>query len=182
VTGGTPWLRFAPLKVPVHQMAAGPRHRDPRPPLVGSCSRSVFSRTRPVAPHGFSAPSSPSRGLTCVRKPPSDPSIRPAGPRGLPDRASRDAAEAATAVTLSELHPLQGMTTRDRHAAKCASGAPRSSLRGASSGVSSPTTRPTCGVYAASPGLPHPVRSVSRVSHPPDGFLLHMPSRLVSSR
>jgi hypothetical protein len=32
------------------------------------------------------------------------------------------------------------------------------------------------------PGLPHPVRSASRVSHPPDGFLLPIPPGLVSCR
>jgi hypothetical protein len=46
-----------------------------------------------------------------------------------------------------------------------------------------------CGSFSTStsrvhqdPGLPHPVRSASRVSHPPDGLLLDWPPGLVSCR
>jgi hypothetical protein len=49
-------------------------------------------------------------------------------------------------------------------------------------GVGSPSAHSARGVYVATPGLPHPVRSASRVSHPPGGLLLHVPSGLVSSR
>jgi len=74
----------------------------------------------------------------------------------------------------AELRLLQSMTR---------SGRPRfrGMLRGASREVrgSSSTTYPSSPLF---PGLPHPVRSVSRVSHPPDGFLLDGLPGLVSCR
>jgi len=41
----------------------------------------------------------------------------PAGPRGLPGRAGRPHARRQEAITLTELRPLQGVTTRVRRAA-----------------------------------------------------------------
>lgn len=74
-----------------------------------------------------------------------------------------------------ELRLLQSLTTRRRPQIQ-------SRLCGASHEVWSPTTLPVCGIYAHVPGLPHPVRSAFRVSHPPDGFLPRRPLGLVSCR
>jgi hypothetical protein len=49
-------------------------------------------------------------------------------------------------------------------------------------GFRTPTAHEDRGVYVDDPGLPHPVRSVFRGSHPLDGLLRLDPSGLVSSR
>jgi len=87
-----------------------------------------------------------------------------------------------TAEALVELHPLQGLTTRARRAAartlarttRACTVPSRSSFPLDARGTRSPRSiRRACRAR---------LRSVSRVSHPPDGLLLHAPPGLVSSR
>jgi hypothetical protein len=90
VTGANPGLARLLRRLRSWQGAAEPCRHDPRRPSRGCALSQRLHRAPPVAPHGFGAPSSslqadsPTGGVRLT-----DPSIRPAGPRGLPGDASR---------------------------------------------------------------------------------------------
>jgi hypothetical protein len=90
--------------------------------------------------------------------------------------AATSAAENGDRSPLAELRLLQSITTGRR---------PQSGFRlqrcGASHEVWSPSALEEGEVYQT-PGLPHPVRSTSRVSHPLDGLLPRNPAGPVSCR
>jgi hypothetical protein len=102
------------------------------------------------------------------------PSTDHAGPRGLhgePDATEQSCPDHPSA----ELRLLQSLTTcrRPRVWLACLRGASHE-VRGSYSTIHLPSP--------LDPGLPHPVRSAFRVSHPPDGLLLDRLPGLVSCR
>jgi hypothetical protein len=109
---------------------------------------------------------------------------QPAEPRGLPRRAARRAPachhvpRAAFALGVA---PAPGYDRRARSRAT-APEARGSSITRDPPRVSPPTALAARRVYVTGPGFPHPVRSASRDSHPPDGLLHDPPYGLVSSR
>jgi len=136
------------------------------------------SPTAPVARHGFRAPPPPRDSPTTVQAIcDSDPSVRSRDARGLPGIVVRPLARA---VRPQSSRPLQGIAA-----------APATRLRGDSTGLERAWGLPgflplqhiriEAFTYVARVCLTR-LRSVSRVSYPPDGFPRFVPSRLVSSR
>jgi len=122
-----------------------------------------------VSPYGFGDPSSSLASVAARRLPALDLEVFPS-----PVRRSR---QGFCVAPSSELRLLQSVTERGGYALSCFSACLRSASPEVSGSFSTClSSSPLC------PGLPHPVRSASRVSHPPDGFLLDDPTGLVSCR
>jgi hypothetical protein len=85
-------------------------------------------------------------------------------------RSSRSGAGTRGHHALVELHPLQSLTTRWRPRICCSFAVPLMRF-----GPLQHTRN--AGFTINDPGLPHPVRSASRVSHPPDGLPPRTPPR-----
>jgi len=178
VTGGNPRLRGALSEVSMDRRLPGACHQVPRLPSWG------YALPRRVASGAGSASLVPRSlhvlsGIVITRKQPREPvgsfhrTSRYSQPHRPPPTEAGD-------ETPSELRPLQGMTAEHRRvpSATVVAGLERTRCLPR---VSTPTAHEGKSVYVATPGLPHPVRSASRVSHPPDGLLRSSPSRLVSS-
>jgi hypothetical protein len=178
VTGGTRG-RDVPFGGCEASVAARGLSPGSGPPLVRLPSPSAHSRPKLVARHWFRAPSTSFPEPARRERHTADPSVRSAGPRGVPGLAGRRRPEPATGHSrsraLSRVWP-------PRIAAHLPWPCHGSRAHAVPPGVSSPSAHPGRSVYVAAPGLPHPVRSASRVSHPPDGLLRPDPSGLVSSR
>jgi hypothetical protein len=156
---------------------------EPPPPLLRFRSSSAHS-TRSVARYGLRAPSTSCRSRA-------HPKIRPASPSARRPRTTRYSSPCLARVpegprrSLSKLRPLQGMATVPlvcrrvattlEHIRASQGLCPFGALRW----LRLRTSRP--GLRRDGSGLPHPIRSVSRDSHPPDGLLRNHPCQLVSS-
>jgi hypothetical protein len=160
---------------------AGSPSPDPPPPLLRFHSSSATS-TRSVARNGLRAPSTSFRRRT-------HPKMRRHEPVGsfavdlevfltVPrTRARRPAPLALEVVPATGSGHHASRVSSCHHDARVHTCLPgfRPLLRSQMAASTPRSFRRT------TPGLPHPVRSVSRGSHPPDGFLRNHPCRLVSS-
>jgi len=171
---------------------AGSPSPDPPPPLLQFHSLSAHS-TRPVAQYWFCAPSPSFPAADTSKDAPSRTRrLVCHGPRGLPHHVSH-ARPKARAVHSQSYARFRVWPPHHSHVVTF----PRRSSTYGPPRVSSPTAlsdgcvhdrfvsacavTPTATFIAAGPGLPHPVRSAFRASHPPDGLLRIHPCRLVSS-
>jgi hypothetical protein len=162
------------------------RRRLLAPPLVRLRSPPANCPAPRVADYWLPAPSTslPARPspFDHVRSGPSTRSQRNLEVFLVAPRAARPRVTThRTPRSLPESRPFQGI------AAAPARAPPHLSARGSSitrgpPRVSSPSALSAGRIYVTGPGVPLPVRSVSRDSHPPDGFLCDPPCGLVSSR
>lgn len=160
---------------------AGSPSPDPPPPLLRFHSSSASS-TRSVARYGLRAPSPSLRRRTHPKMHRHEPVGSFAVDHEVFLTVPRTRARRPAPITL-EVVPATGFGCRASRVSSCHHDArAHTSLPGfpplqrSQMAASTPhSSRRT------NPGLPHPVRSVSRASHPPDGLLRNHPCRLVSS-
>jgi hypothetical protein len=124
-----------------------------------------------VSAYGFADPLL-ARGVVCV-------SVETRRCASRSSRASRRVgASRCPSGPSTELRLLQSMTVVGGRACSVACRATPLMRFQAPAALSSESSPPAATIARrAPPGLPHPVRSVLRVSHPPDGFLLDKPAR-----